>query len=233
MKTWNNFKSYLALIILLFTISIPCIVLAQKSQCGCANNKSINESVTKCDTITLKNGSKLYYQFNCEKVWLTLENKRHRRKVIYLMSGEEYKQLYGYHYRIGYSFAKEYNKYLLFRNGCSANGPCNFVLIDKYTGKKIKEFGELIYNHKTGSFHPFIMHFNGRDEVSALILEYVDTHKKYEIAVNPSYFSGYCPEYMIDEVIVNKGVLILKFNVETGGKNTTRQLVIDLKKYHS
>jgi len=76
----------------------------------------------------------MYWQFNCDNIWLTLENK----------SGNKFKidevpvDLYGYTYRLGYHLIKEYKNNLLFRSGCAATGPCSYILIDKNNGKKRK-----------------------------------------------------------------------------------------------
>lgn len=121
------------LFLLLMKISICS---AQEKKCFCKENKLMNDAGVNCDTIKLKNNYNLYWQFNCDKIWLTLEKPNKSRIVI----NEVDVVLYGYAYRIGYQLIKDYNNSLLFRSGCPANGPCKFILINKKDGKKIREY---------------------------------------------------------------------------------------------
>ncbi len=191
--------------------------VAQLKQCSCTIDKSISESgVSNCQTTRLSDGSSLYYQFNCDSVWLTLNNKLNRKRVIYVLKGEDYKDLCGYNFRLGYQLAKEYKKYLLFRSGCGANGPCNFILIDKLTGKKVKEFGELIYNHQgMGHFYKFVIYFTS-DRLNRLAIHYLDSGKKYFIPVNPVHFNNAIPEYTFDDVTIQQSKLLLKYGLING-----------------
>lgn len=100
----------------------------------------MNEATVSCDTTQLKNGSILYWQYNCDRIWLTLQNVKREKIVI----DEVPVEFYGYTYRLGFHLIKEFRNSLLFRTGCGASGPCFYILIDKYTGKKLKEFDQLI-----------------------------------------------------------------------------------------
>ncbi len=210
---------------ILFLIGFICqleVCFAQKKECGCQSDSLINQYTTDCNTTYLKNGSKLYWQFNCKSIWLTLENKSGRRTTINTVPIDYYSLTY----RIGYHLAKEYKNTLLFRSGCPANGPCNFVLLDKNTGKKIREFGELIYDHSTGQFYDFILYFSSK---SSLTLHYIDTNKKYRITVNPEDFNSVTPEYMFDKIYIKKNILILTHPRRT--ENSSGIIKIDLNKY--
>ena len=54
----------------------------QKKQCHCDEDTFMNNATTNCKTIILKNKSKLYWQYNCNRIWLTLENPIGKKKVI-------------------------------------------------------------------------------------------------------------------------------------------------------
>jgi hypothetical protein len=135
---------------------------------------------------------------------------------------------YPYIYRLGYHFAKEYNKYLLFRSGCPANGPCNFVLVDKKNGKTIKELGELIYNHDSTTFYDFLIFFS--DSIS-ITLYFVDKNLSYYIDINPEHFTSIIPEYQFDKIILKDDYLLMEYTYDQGGKWMTNTISVDLKKY--
>ena len=121
---------------LLFIILLQIgICSAQNKKCFCDENKLMNEAVINCDTIRLKNNCNIYWQFNCNKIWLTLETKNKSKIII----NEVDTKLYAYTYRIGYQVVKDYPNSVLFRSGCPANGPCKLTLINKKNGKIVKE----------------------------------------------------------------------------------------------
>src|SRR4051812_5559075 len=118
-----------------FPLSLLALLLsfaasAQKKQCGCDKDSLLNNNTTDCETTFLKNGAKLYWQFTCDAIWLTLELKSGKKLTL-----ENYPvELSNLLYRLGYSLEKEFDNTLLFRSGCPANGFCNYYLIDKNTG---------------------------------------------------------------------------------------------------
>lgn len=210
-------KYLLAVFFCVLTAKAYC----QQLQCSCSLDASINNSTANCKETKLANGSKLYYQFNCDSVWLTLENKRHQKKVIYSLSGNDFKELYGYNFRIGYQLMKEYKKYLLFRAGCPANGPCDFILIDKSDGRKVKQFGELIYDYSKNTFYSFIVFFS--KDMHRLTIYYPDTKNKFSVHINHNDFTGAIPEFEFDAVWVKNNVLSLSYGTST--------ILIDLLKH--
>jgi hypothetical protein len=121
------------LFLILLQISICS---AQNKNCFCNQNKLMNKSNINCDTIKLQKNYILYWQFNCDRIWLTIE-KPHKSKIAI---NEIDVNLYPYTYRLGYQLIKDYSNKLLFRSGCSANGPCKFIVINKKDGRKIKEY---------------------------------------------------------------------------------------------
>ncbi|MFI5152456.1 MAG: hypothetical protein ACHQET_03935 [Chitinophagales bacterium] len=176
----------------------------------------MNESTTDCKTTLLKDGSKLDWQFNCDKIWLTLEFKNGKKEIIDTVPIE----YYDYTFRLGYHLFKEFANSLLFRSGCPANGPCNFVLLDKSNGKKISEFGELIYDHETGTIYDFILYLSSKD---ILTIHYIDTNKKYKIKIDSKQINSVVPEYMFHKISINGNLLTLDYG--------NKELILDLKKY--
>jgi len=113
------------------------VAIAQKHECLCEKDTEMNKYTVNCFPTTLTSGGKLFWQFNCDLIWLTLENNKGKKKVI--------DEVYGFDYREGYHLIKEYEKRLLFSKGChSSYSRCTYFLIDKKSGKKTKEFGRFI-----------------------------------------------------------------------------------------
>lgn len=202
------------LLLLLFTASVYNSY-GQNKECNCKSDPSMKEYVTNCKTTILKNGSKLYWQFSCKRVWLTLEDVSGKKKVLNEVSID----LGEYTFRIGYQLAKEYKHSLLFRSGCPANGPCNFILIDKASGKELKEFGELIYDHSSRKFYDFVLYFTSPNIIA---IHYIDTDRKYTIKLKGE-FKALIPEYEFNSIVVNQNILTLTY--------TTGKTKIDLTKY--
>lgn len=205
-------RTLLSLSFLLFIHSS----FGQIRECFCSTDSFMNRNTTDCKTKFLKSGEKLYWQFSCKKIWLTLET-RYGRKIIIDKVPVEY---YSYTYRIGYHLFKEFSKSLLFRSGCPANGPCDFVLIDKSNGKKIAEFGELIYDHTTDTIYDFILYLSSKN---TLTLHYIDTGKKYRIKIDAKQINAVIPEYMFHKISVNNNIATPNYG--------TKKLFLNLKKY--
>jgi hypothetical protein len=199
------------------------------NNCGCGQDSLMNENTISCDTTILRNQSKLYYQFNCDSIWLTLEDIQEQKVVLYTEK-DNFKQLYGLQYRLGYHLAKEYEKYLLFRTGCPANGPCNFVLIDKTNGKLIKEFGELIYNHQTDELYDFVLYFS--ESGDTIIAEFIDTGKQIKIPVKKQHFNAVIPEYIFDNISYENNIISLTYQYEENKTTKEKTIRIDAKQSH-
>lgn len=199
-----------------------------KKNCGCESDSLKTENTINCDTTTLKNKSKLYYQFNCDSIWLTLENLNGKKKIIY-SEKDAFNDYYAIQWRLAYKLRKEYDKYLLFRSDCPANGPCNFVLVDKQTGKLKKELGELIYDKENQIFYDFILYFSKTDD--SIIVDFIDRDKKIKIPIDRSHFSAITPEYNFDKITYNKGIITLTY-YSGDSKNAKRKTIsVNTKKY--
>jgi hypothetical protein len=166
-------------------LSIAANAMAQQKQCHCDKDSLMNDATISCETSTLKNNSTLYWQYNCDSIWLTLENKNGKKTVL----DEVEPSLFPYTYRLGYHLIKEYNSSLLFRSGCPANGPCNYTLIDKSNGKKLEAFKPLICvdtDNQLENPHPyeynFVVYFSEVND--SLVVYFVDGKKYLQIPFN-------------------------------------------------
>jgi hypothetical protein len=211
-RTCGYMRTLLSLTFILFISSS----FGQTKECFCVTDSFMNHNTTNCKKTVLKNGQKFYWQFNCKKIWLTLEFKNGRKITIDKVPLE----YYSYTYRLGYHLFKEFSKTLLFRSGCPANGPCNFVLIDKSNGQKISEFGELIYDHTTDTIYDFILYLSSK---SMLTLHYIDTGKKYKIKIDSKQINAVVPEYVFGSPSLSNNLLTLEYG--------TKKLLLDLSEY--
>lgn len=203
----------------------------QITQCNCNADSLMNKATISCDTTILSNKSKLYWQFTCDKIWLTLENPRGQKVVIDQVPVE----YYSYTYRLGFHLIKEFEKTVLFRSDCPANGPCIYTLIDKSTGRKTKEFGQLIcidteIAEETEYLFDFLVYpdLNYKN----LVIEYVNTRKKITIPFDfkKKNLTAAIPEYQFDRMKLNENILTIYY---TTSSNNQLDLKIDLsnKKY--
>ena len=189
-------------------------LFGQKKQCFCDKNPLMNKATTSCETIILKNKSILYWQYNCNKIWLTLEGNKGNKVVI----NEVPIEFYAYTYRLGYQLIKEFENTILFRSGCPANGPCIYNLIDKATGKKIKQFGQLICidsedNNRKYQFD-FVVYFS--KNYDRLMIYYVNTKKTLSIPFDAKQnkLNTLIPEHEFDRMNLKGNNLTIFFTSE-------------------
>lgn len=204
---------------------IPMLFLSQHNHCFCAENPEMNEATTFCETTVLKNGSKLYWQYNCEKIWLTLENKNGKIEIDQLDVSN-----YALTYRLGFYFIKEYNNSILFRSGCGASGPCSYVLIDKSTGNKLKEFQQLICidtDVKLEKPHPYEFNFvvSLSTETNHLVIYFIDTQKIIKFPFSEKLVYA-IPENQFTKMEVKNDKLLLTYDTS---QNILKTLKISLE----
>lgn len=216
----KNFSFLSIFVVLLFS--------GQKKQCFCAENPEMNTATISCETTILKNGAKLYWQYNCEKIWLTLENKKKKIQIDQIDVSD-----FGITYRIGYHFIKEYERSVLFRRGCGATGPCSYILIDKNTGKKLKEFNQLIAidtdvkmdDPQPYSF-PFVVYLS--TETADLIVYFIDAQKTIKVPFKGK-LTFIIPENQFIEMKIIDNSVIITYQAENG-KN--KAIKVNLKTEH-
>lgn len=213
---------------LIFTIILlsATIYTYGQSQCAC-NRDSLWTANINCDTTYLKDHSFLYYQFNCDSSWLTIENKTGKKKVLCSIDYE----LSGYTYRLGFRLIKEYQKYLLFRYGCPANGPCYHVLLNKTSWKETQHFNEIIYSNEN-SGKGFIIYFSN-NKLSSLTIHFIDSNKKYFINIPGNRFhNNLIPESQFNEGVIKNKLLLLPYEYkDSSDKWLKDEIKIDLSKY--
>ena len=198
----------------------------QKKQCFCEKDSLMVESVS-CDTTYFSNKSKIYWQFNCKNIWLTLENKAGNKFII----DEVPVELYGYTYRLGYHLIKEYKNSLLFRGGCAATGPCSYMLINKNNAKEIEKFGQLIcidtdvqMENEHGYNFKFVVYLDGEN----IVVEEIESKKKLKVAFKDKLTAA-IPEQQFDKMILKNNVLTIFYETDDGKKT----LKINLNKEYS
>ena len=201
----------------------------QKRQCFCEKDTLMNEATTDCKTTVLKNKSKLYWQYTCDKIWLTLENINGKKVTI----NEVDVEYFSYTYRLGFHLIKEFNSSILFRSGCAANGPCIYTLIDKSTGKKVKEFGQLICIDNELNDEGYKYNFVAYLSDDKLNLYFVNTRKIISVPFSKSGLKSATPEYGLTNMTLKNNKVRIDYVSDINEKqlNVQKTLTIDLEKY--
>ena len=202
----------------------------QKKQCHCDKETSMNGATSNCKTTILKNKSKLYWQYNCNRIWLTLENSIGKKTII----DEVEVELFGYTYRLGFHLIKEFDKTLLFRSGCPASGPCFYTLIDKTTGEKIKEFDQLICidtDLQWSNSHKYTFNFvvSLSSDFKHLIIYYINSKKTLTVPFN-EHLTNPVPQHEFDDMTLKDNWLTLHLTSEDK-KGRIININLDDKKY--
>jgi hypothetical protein len=196
-----------------------------KKNCGCTEDSLINDFTSNCDTIVLRDGSKLYHQFNCDSIWLTLESAK-GDKLIIDSWGDDFKELYPYHYRLGYHLLREFDKSLLFRSGCPANGPCNFILVDKATGLQLRQLENLIYDVERDEFFNFVIYLS--EQRDSLFIEFIDQSNIIKVPVKGERFDSITPEQQFSGIKLNGNILSLTYTYFQGKVEKSDTISIDI-----
>lgn len=170
-------KTTIFILTLILTINQ---LYSQKLECDCDSMEIAEENLYKCEYQNFENGSRLYWQWNCDSAWLTFENKE---KVI--LKTCENETIYSCQ-RTGLSFLKEYPNYILFQHkwisGCCASP--DIVFISKETGKEIDRvlqdqfvWGDIEQN--------YLLYFSDTTFTSLIMLNHL-TDKKYLMKFAPN-----------------------------------------------
>jgi len=172
----------------------------------------MNESSVSCDTLVFENSSKLYWQYDCDSVWLTLEDLSGDKIIIDQVPLE----LSELTYRLGYHLIKEFKNTLLFRHGCPATGPCYYKLLDKTTGSTLKEFGQLIcidtdawYDSAYKYKFNFIVYLSYDTE--EIIVYFVDSDKTQKHPFTEKLTAAVLPEMQFDKMVLKNNTLTITY----------------------
>ena len=208
-------------------------LFGQKKQCFCDKDILMNNATTNCKTTILKNKSKLYWQYNCNKIWLTLENRKGKKIVLDKIPVE----YFGYTYRLGFHLIKEFDKTILFRSGCPANGPCTYTLIDKSTGKKVNEFGQLICidtDVREDKKYQFDFGVYFSENYDKLKIYYFNSKKMLTIPFNArkNNLTAVIPEQQFDKMNLEGNILTIYYTT-TENKELKLKINVTNKKYSS
>ncbi len=184
----------------------------------------MNSAAVSCKTVELKNHSKLYWQYNCKRIWLTLENVNGRKSVL----NEVEVELFGYTYRLGYHLIKEYKNSLLFRSGCAANGGCTYILVNKSNGKIQKKFNQVIcidtdvkWEHPHPYEYNFVVYFS--DEPDQLLIYFIDSKKTQRVPFAQELTSVF-PTDHFKEMTLKGNVLTISMEVDNKKSKITINL---------
>ena len=196
-------------------------VISLSNHCFCENDSLMNEYTVSCDTTTFNNNSKLYWQFNCERIWLTLENEIGQKTIIDTVPSG----LYAYTYRLGFYLIKEFDENILFRSGCPATGPCVYTLIDKYTGHKVEEFNQLICIDTEDDKYNFDFIVYLSESTDHLVVYFVDREKAIKIPFTESLTSYAYPHQQFEGMTLKNNILELTYLTN---KNIKKRLKINI-----
>ncbi|RYU95771.1 hypothetical protein [Emticicia agri] len=223
-----------------FTISLllvcACHAMAQK-KCSC---KDYIEKVYDCNPIKLKTGSKLYWNYTCDSVWFTFENKYKKKRIIYSSTLIDP--------RIGYTLEVEYERLFLIRHeiisGCCT--PPIFFAHDSRTGKLLKDYGKILYFSEKAN-DPLIVKFKDSDyekmysgkplDLSIQVINPV-TGKTVTIPSNQKQLNAIgvaikalSPEQIISQVIVNAKTITIIYPLSEKKDAKTQKIIINRGKY--
>lgn len=193
---------------------------AQKGQCACDKDSTLESPGIGCDTTMLSDHSKLYWQYNCEGAWLTLENSEGKKIILDNISAELYDQAIG----MGLDFIKEFEKSILFRGNCTSNEACLYTLLAKQTGKEIKLFNQLICidSENTKYHYDFVVYLS--DTSKHIIIHYINGDSVLRVPFNET-LSDFVPEFQFESMLLEENILTLTYESDAHEK---KKLIINL-----
>lgn len=204
----------------------------QKKDCFCDQDTLMNGATVDCETVLLKNKAKLYWQYNCDRIWLTLENSSRKKMVLDDMDVT----FYAYTYRLGYHLVKEYQHTLLFRSGCPANGPCVYTLVDKETGGIVDTFDQLICIDTDSKWedtheyaYDFVVYFS--EDAKSLKVQSINRKKTWTVAFDAAAnkLTSVIPEHQFNRMVLKGDLLVLDYTNDAG-KNLQLKIRLSNKK---
>lgn len=214
---------------------ISQICLAQN--CYCCKQPQLNEIIS-CKKTILKNGAKIYRQFNCDSSWIVFENKATKKKILFSL----HKELIDLTERLGYSSWTEYKKAFIIENrlvsGCC--DPPEFILFNKNNGKKIAEIGREVYHSKIEKYPYFIS--IDKEKSNFLSFLNLDTNKIFRINLPKGrikktlkYTNSIFSEYLFEKGEIKNGIFEIKYKYKNTEKDNwlVGKVIVDLNKHNS
>jgi len=144
-------------------------------------------------------------------------------------------------WKLGPSFSQEYQSALLFesRETSAIDYPSSFSLLNKSTGKWLKQFGHIIYFSKNIS-RGFVLYF-ADESLNIINLYVVDKRKVFEIHLPPGRFLAALhqskemyPEDLFEEPVAHGSIVLLKYNYQNRKYKTkmvSGVIKIDINQY--
>lgn len=149
-------------------------------QCKCPTWPMGNEAIS-CKPITMRNGARLYWQFNCDSSWLTFRSPTGKKRRVFTNPMPD---LTG---RIGLSFAFENDRTFTLRNrvisGCCA--PEQYILYSKSSGRELQEKGFCIWLSQNRQYNFLVRFADARQH--SLMLDFLDTPLRIRIPLSASW----------------------------------------------
>ncbi|RYD95970.1 MAG: hypothetical protein EOP50_07230 [Sphingobacteriales bacterium] len=211
----------------LFAIAFLAFSLPATGQHTCACASIPAEAFRPdCSVRRLSNGGALYYQYTCDSIWLTLENRTGRRMVLYSMPSS----LHEAHERVGYQLAREFKTVLLFRNDWVSPTGWNYVVVDKSNGTIKKNGLNVVECAGAETLGAYLAEFAGS---RTLVLYNPDTGKRIRLPLRRSDLPAEDPQKAIVGLRLKNRILTVTIERAYGNVSSIQEktLRFDLRKY--
>ena len=205
--------------------------------CFCQKDSFLNDLIS-CDTILLKGHSKVYYQFNCDASWLTFENSKGEKSIIFSLDSE----MIDLTNKLGWHVWKDYNETVLFVARETSGLPTTlyYSLLDKKNVEIINTFGQVVYAC-SDSLCDFILYFSDTT-FNDLTLLMLDKTEEFKINLPKNVFKEsiiqYLAEFMYVENLFDQPKITGKIYTfpytyfdKKSHKSKKGNISIDLQKY--
>jgi len=209
---------------------------ANAQNCFCQKDSFLNNLISY-DTIKLKGNSSVYYQFNCDASWLTYENSKGRKTVLYFLDSE----LIDLTYKLGWQVWKDFDESVLFVARETSGLPTTlyYTLFNKITEETIS-FRNVVYACPD-SICNFILYFPD-STYNFLSLFIINSSKEYKIELPKNLieesFQQYYGLFMFVENLfeppsIKDDVYIFRYTFFDNQSKTEKKgvLSIDLKEF--